>query len=122
MATSETKRDELKTAASARAVKYGAAKDNHALGLEYLALEILAHQPNLVDELVPGGEANIDIRSYHTGGPNDGGIDGILFNEEATNVYILQTKYKSGSIDATTLEEARSFLADLMNGLTQRIV
>lgn len=113
MATSETKRDELKTAASARAVKYGAAKDNHALGLEYLALEILAHQPNLVDELVPGGEANIDIRSYHTGGPNDGGIDGILFNEEATNVYILQTKYKSGSIDATTLEEARSFFGRL---------
>jgi hypothetical protein len=50
MATSETKRDELKTAASARAVKYGAAKDNHALGLEYLALVILAHQPNLVVE------------------------------------------------------------------------
>lgn len=113
MANNATKRDELKNAVSDRSVKYGATKDNHALGLEYLALEILAHQPSLVDELVLGSDENIDIRTFHTGGSDDGGIDGILFNEEATHVYIVQTKYKSGLIDATTLEEARSFFGRL---------
>jgi hypothetical protein len=113
MANSETKRDELKNAVSQKALKYGAAKDNHALGLEYLALEILAHQPSIVDEFIGGESSDIDVRTFHTGGPNDGGIDGILFNEEATNVFITQTKYKSGSLDATTLEEARSFFGRL---------
>jgi hypothetical protein len=113
MANSETKRDELKNAVSQKALKYGATKDNHALGLEYLALEILAHQPSLVDEFIGGDGSDIDVRAFHTGGPNDGGIDGILFNEEATNVFITQTKYKSGSLDATTLEEARSFFGRL---------
>ena len=113
MANSETKRDELKNAVSQKALKYGATKDNHALGLEYLALEILAHQPSLVDEFIGGDGLDIDVRGFHTGGPNDGGIDGILFNEEATNVFITQTKYKSGSLDATTLEEARSFFGRL---------
>ncbi|MEY4693340.1 MAG: hypothetical protein RL437_620 [Actinomycetota bacterium] len=113
MANSETKRDELKNAVSQKALKYGAAKDNHALGLEYLALEILAHQPSIVDEFIGLDSSEIDVRAFHTGGPNDGGIDGILFNEEATNVFITQTKYKSGSLDATTLEEARSFFGRL---------
>jgi len=113
MATLETKRDELKNAASEKSVKYGAAKDNHALGLEYLALEIIAHQPSLADELIQDGDSSLDVRPYHTGGANDGGIDGIIFNEEATNVYIIQTKYKSGAIDANTLEEARSFFGRL---------
>ena len=113
MANAETKRDELKNTISQKALKYGAAKDNHALGLEYLALEILAHQPSLVDEFIGGEGSDIDVRAFHTGGPNDGGIDGILFNEEATTVFITQTKYKSGSLDATTLEEARSFFGRL---------
>jgi hypothetical protein len=113
MSGTETKRDALKNAASEKAIKYGAGRDNHALGLEYLALEIIAHQPVLYDELADGSGSELDIRNFHTGGPNDGGIDGILFNEEATNVYILQTKYKSGTIDSSTLEEARSFFGRL---------
>jgi hypothetical protein len=94
MASSGTKRDELKNAASEKAVKYGATKDNHALGLEYLALEIIAHQPSLADDFIQEDGSTIDVREYHTGGAHDGGVDGIIFNEEATNVYIIQTNIR----------------------------
>ena len=113
MATVETKRDELKNAASEKAIKYGAGKDNHTAGLEFLALEILAHQPVLADEFLQNGEQEIDIRDFHTGGPDDGGIDGILYNEEATHVFVIQTKFKNKPMDSDTLEEARSFFGRL---------
>lgn len=114
MVYQQTKRDELKTLSAERAQKYGSKPDNHALGLEYLALEILAHHPVIANELINDeNPRQLDIARFHTGGANDGGIDGLLFNEELTHVFVVQTKFKTGPIDSDTLEEARSFFGRL---------
>ena len=110
----ETKRDRIKQLSSDLALKHGAGKDNHSLGFEYLCLEILAHHPSVHDDLADDdGSTEASLSNFHTGGPNDGGIDGIVFNEDLTDVLILQSKFKSGPIDAATLEEARSFFGRL---------
>ena len=104
-----TKKADLKQRSSELAVKYGSKTDNFTLGFEYLCLEMLAHDPLFSDELVSQENSNLDVRKFHTGGSGDGGIDGILYNEELTNVVIIQSKFKQRPMDSDTLEEARSF-------------
>jgi hypothetical protein len=114
MDSSKTKNQNLQLLLSDCSVKYGGNKDNIALGLEYFSLELLAHNQNFYDEFLSDDEnKGLDVSRFHTGGSSDGGLDGILFNNDLTNVAIIQTKNKKGQMDATTLGEARDFFSRL---------
>jgi hypothetical protein len=131
----ETKKiDELKDLCSKRAQRHGLNSESINTGLEFLAIETIAQDPQLFDSVfadVSPSESNLS--DWHTGGPSDGGIDGLLYNEDLTYVAIIQTKYKKGQVDSTTLEEARSFfnrttewsdltMRDSFNETTQRLL
>jgi hypothetical protein len=105
-----TKALDLQDLCSKRALRHGQKAESYSSGLEYLALETIAQDPQLVDNVVVDSMPyEMDFSEWHTGGPNDGGIDGLLYNEDLTYVAVIQTKYKKGQVDASTLEEARSF-------------
>ena len=104
------KTTEVRGLCASRAARHGAKSEDLALGLEYLALEILAQDPELVDSIISENNASEqNFGEWHTGGASDGGIDGILFNEELTQVTIIQAKNYSRAVDAAVIEEARAF-------------
>jgi hypothetical protein len=106
------KSDDLKDLCSKRAQRHGLSPDKLAPGLELLAIETIAQDPLLFDAIFQDGSPHdSDLSDWHTGGSGDGGIDGLLYNEDLSYVAIIQTKNKNGQIDADTLEEARSFFS-----------
>ena len=108
----KTKKDELKTLCSRAAKKHGLSEDNLPTGLEYLALETLAQSHDFAETVLEDEDpSEVKFERWHTGGPNDGKIDGILFDEERNRVAIIQTKYKAGRADSDTDSEARDFFA-----------
>jgi len=107
------KKDEIKNACEKYAIKYGQKSENYTFGLEYFALHLLAEDLDIKDSLsgyLEGEEFNLE--EFRTGGKNDGGIDGLLYDQnELSKVIVIQTKYKKGKIDEETLEMARSFFS-----------
>lgn len=107
------KKDEIKNACEKYSIKYGQRSENYSFGLEFFALHLLAEDPELKDSLsnyIEDGELNLS--EFYTGGKNDGGIDGLLYDQnELSKVIVIQTKYKKGKIDEETLEMARSFFS-----------
>lgn len=104
------KSEDLKDLCSKRASRHGASPELLTTGLEFLAIEVIGQDPQLIDSIFSDGlPAESDLSDWHTGGSSDGGIDGLLYNEDLSYVAIIQTKYKKGQIDSDTLEEARSF-------------
>jgi hypothetical protein len=119
---------------SQRALTYGQNPEQLGFGLEMLAIESVAQDPAFVDFIVGDDPLNeVDFTEWHAGGSGDGGIDGILYSEDLQNVAIIQTKFKKTSMDAATIEEARSFFSsvgewsdvskrDQYNPVTQRLL
>ena len=126
--------DELKDLCSKRAQRHGLNSESIAAGLEFLAIETIGQDPQLIDLVfADSSPTEADLSEWHTGGPSDGGIDGLLYSEDLSYVAVIQTKYKKGQVDSSTLEEARSFFnrmnewADLTmrnsyNETTQRLI
>lgn len=119
---------------AARSSRAGAGKDNLPLGLELLALEVVARDDDFAKVVYPTGGIDADRLSlFRAGGSYDGGIDGLLYDEARTRVTFLQTKHKGGVLDSDTLSEAREWFnrldkwalpeeADLLNAETRRLL
>jgi hypothetical protein len=107
-----TKRQDIKNLCSEAAERHGQKPDNLTTGFELLAIETLAHDPDLIDSIMTSDDSSsMKFNDWHTGGPNDGGIDGLLFSEDLSRVIVIQTKYKSGKLDEDTRKEARDFFS-----------
>jgi len=107
-----TKKDDLKSLCSDIALRHGQKAESLQVGLELLAIEILAHDPIMLNSIVTEDLNEKQLfNEWHTGGSSDGTIDGLLYNEELSNVFVIQTKYKSQKIDENTKEEARNFFS-----------
>ena len=105
-----TKRDDLKVLCSEIATRHGYKSEMYFVGLELLALETIAHDPIFADSVLESDEGSDgNLSNWHTGGAKEHGIDGLLYNDELTNVAIIQTKWKSGKLDENTRSEARDF-------------
>lgn len=102
------RRDELKVLCENMAIDAGYPASSLPEGLELLGLDLAMHEDPFADELLDQ-ESPPDISLHHTGGPNDGGIDGLLYDSELSCLAFVQSKHKKGKVDADTLEELRSF-------------
>jgi hypothetical protein len=110
-----TAQHDLKAFCTEYAQKYQRAKSDLESGLEYFAVHVFAQEDAFVDSLLTGEKTqNVDLSDYHTGGPNDLSIDGLLVNSTFDTLHFIQTKYvKAAPINAVDLEEARAFFASL---------
>jgi hypothetical protein len=107
------KRDAIKARCSKLAELFGAPSQS-GLGLELLALRLLAVDPDYANNLSDyDSDPDIAIQQFHSGGPKDCGIDGLLFDAEANRVTLVQCKQTQGAVDETTLSEARDFFGRL---------
>jgi hypothetical protein len=107
-----TKRQELRNECEKYARKYNLAANNLATGLEYFALHVLCLDPKVQGILPPFEKSEeLDLEEFRTGGSYDGDIDGILYDEDLHNVFIIQTKFYAGKVNADSLKEARNFFS-----------
>lgn len=111
---SETKRQEFRNECEKYARKYNLNPTDYAGGLEYFALHVLALEPK-IQGLLPAFDSSdeLDLQDFRAGGAYDGDIDGLLYDEELSSVFIIQTKFYAGQINSDTLKEARSFFSRL---------
>jgi len=106
------KRQDIKTLCSEIAQRHGQSHENLTLGLELLAIETLAHDPDLSDFILQGNNSGKQLfTDWHTGGANDGTMDGLLYSEDLSHVFVIQTKYKKDKVNEATFAEARDFFS-----------
>jgi len=107
-----TKRQELRNECEKYARKYNLAQNNLATGLEYFALHVLCLDPKVQGILPPFEKSeDLDLEEFRTGGSFDGDIDGVLYDEDLQHVFIIQTKFYAGKVDANSLKEVRNFFS-----------
>jgi hypothetical protein len=111
---SETKRQEFRNECEKYARKYNLNPTDYAGGLEYFALHVLALEPKIQGLLPPFDSSDeLDLQEFRAGGAYDGDIDGLLYDEELSSVFIIQTKFYAKQINSDTLKEARNFFSRL---------
>ena len=103
-----TKRQELRNECEKYARKYNLAPNNLATGLEYFALHVLCLDPKVQGILPPFEKSeDLDLEEFRTGGSFDGDIDGVLYDEDLQHVFIIQTKFYAGKVDANSLKDPK---------------
>jgi hypothetical protein len=80
---------------------------------ELTCIHIFAQQQGL-DFVLSGKESTeVDLREFSPGGSNDKVIDGVLFDEDKTEVTVIQAKYRSRKEPVKMKENAQIFFNNL---------
>jgi hypothetical protein len=95
------------------AERYGLGSGRVEDGLEYLAIHLTALEEPFYDTYVAGVEpSELDLSSQNGGGGDDLKIDGLLVNEDGTNVAIVQAAHRTKLADEL-VDKASGFFGNV---------
>jgi hypothetical protein len=113
-----SRKDELTTLADTYAKKYN--RLGHEHGFEFLALHTVAMEPEFSETVLEGKPTEqSDLSEYHTGKSGDLQIDSLIYNEDITEVAIIQTAYSASNkkIDENRINKIKAFFDNFPNWL-----
>jgi len=113
------RKDDLATLADFYAKKYNRTAPEH--GFEFLALHTVAMEPEFSESLLDGKSTESqDLSEYHSGKSKDIQIDGLLYNQDLSQIAIIQTAYSaSKTIDENRRNKIKAFFDNFPQWLNE---
>ena len=76
--------------------KYGHSLDKIELGLEFFAIHLICQEKEFFESILAGEDPQeADLAEYWAGGKDDLRIDGLLYNDDLTEIAVIQAAHRS---------------------------
>jgi hypothetical protein len=118
-----SRREELTTLADTYAKKYH--RLGHEHGFEFLALHTVAMEPEFSETILQGKPTEqCDLSEYHSGKSKDIQIDSLIYNDDQSEVAIIQSAYSASNkkIDENRINKIKGFFDNFPNWLDSKYV